>query len=73
MEQRRRLDDPEALQKMRRGWYFWGEEFRRELLVQMEGKMGRYHGGAERRERAEEKAKQILKEELKRRRSILGP
>ena len=43
------------------------EEFRRELLEQMEGKMGRHHGGAERRESAEQTAQKILSEELKRR------
>jgi hypothetical protein len=51
---------------MRRGWYLGDEEFRGELLAQMEGKMGRHHGGGERRESAEEKAEKILKEELKR-------
>ena len=43
------------------------EEFRRELLAQMDGKVGHHHGGPERRESAEEKAEKILKEELKRR------
>ena len=42
------------------------EGFRRELLAQMEGKMGRNHGGAERRESAEQRAARILQEELKR-------
>jgi hypothetical protein len=65
-EERRRLDCPEGIRQMRRGWYLGDEEFRRELLAQMEGKMGRHHGGAERRESAEAKAEKILKEELKR-------
>jgi hypothetical protein len=67
MEERRRSDQSEGIKKMRRGWYLGDEEFRRELLEQMEGKMGRHHGGAERRESAEQKAKRILQEELKRR------
>lgn len=67
MEERRRLDQTEAITKMERGWYLGDEEFRGELLAQMEGKMGRHHGGAERRESAEQKAQRILHEELKRR------
>ena len=66
-EERRRLDQPEGIRKMRRGWYLGDEDFRRELLAQMDGKMGRHHGGAERRESAEQKAARILEEELKRR------
>jgi hypothetical protein len=67
MEERRRLDQTEGIRKMRRGWYLGDEEFRRELLAQMDGKMGRHHGGAERRESAEQKAGRILQEEHKRR------
>jgi len=67
MEVRRQLDDAAGLKRMRRGWYLGDEEFRRELLEQMEGKMGRHHGGAERRESAEQRAEKILSEELKRR------
>ena len=57
----------DSLKKMRRGWYLGDEGFRCELLAQMDGKMGRHHGGAERRESAEQKAERILNEELKRR------
>jgi len=67
MEERRRLDHPEGMKQMRRGWYLGDEEFRRELLAQMDGKMGRHHSGPERRESAEQKAERILHEELKRR------
>ena len=67
MEERRRSDHTEGIKKMRRGWYLGEEEFRRELLAKMDGKMGRHHGGAERRESAEQKAERILNEELKRR------
>jgi hypothetical protein len=41
---------------VRRGWCLGGEEFRRELLEQMEGRMGRHHGGVERQETAEQRA-----------------
>lgn len=67
MEERRRSEHTEGIQKMRRGWYLGDEEFRRELLAQMEGKIGQHHGGPERRESAEQKAERILKEELTRR------
>jgi putative transposase len=67
MEERRQLDEEPGLKKMRRGWYLGDEEFGRELLAQMDGKMGRHHGGSERRESAEQSAEKILREELKRR------
>jgi hypothetical protein len=43
------------------------EEFRRELLAQMEPKLGRHHSGPERQETATSRAERILAEELKRR------
>jgi hypothetical protein len=43
------------------------EEFRRELLEQMSGRMRRHHGGSEKRVSAEHRAQRILSEELKRR------
>jgi putative transposase len=67
MEERRRSDHTEGIKRMRRGWYLGDEEFRRELLAQMDGKIGPHHGGPERRESAQEKAERILQEELKRR------
>jgi REP element-mobilizing transposase RayT len=67
MEALRLLDDPEGLKALRRGWCVGSEEFRRELLEQMEGKMGRHHGGVERQETVEQRASRLLAEELKRR------
>jgi putative transposase len=67
MEARRSLDDPQGLKALRRGWCLGSEEFRLELLEQMEGKMGRHHGGVERQETAEQRASRLLAEELKRR------
>jgi hypothetical protein len=67
MDERRRSDHTEGMKKMRRGWYVGDEEFRREWLAQMDGKIGQHHGGPERRESAEQKAERIWNEELKRR------
>jgi anti-sigma factor RsiW len=49
------------------GWYLGDGEFRRELLRQMEGKMGRHHGGQEKRESVQQRAAKILAEEFQRR------
>jgi hypothetical protein len=67
MEERRRSDHTEWIKKMRRGWYLGDEEFRRELLAQMDGKIGDHDGGPERRESAEQRAESLLNEELNRR------
>ena len=67
METRRWLDDPQGLKRLRRGWCVGSEEFRRELLEQMEGKIKRHHGSVERKETAQERAQRSLMEELKRR------
>ena len=50
MEARRTEDDPKAWAGIRRGWCLGRPEFRRELLEQMKGKLGRHHGGVERQE-----------------------
>src|SRR5205823_4269787 len=55
MEERRCSSHSEGMKKMRRGWYLGDEEFRRELLAQMDGKI-RHHGGPERRESAQQRA-----------------
>ena len=67
MEAGRKLDNAEAWKAVRRGWCLGSEEFRRELLEQMETKMGRHHGGVERQETAEQRANRMLAEELNRR------
>ena len=67
MEERGRSDPTEWIKEMRRGWYLGDEEFRRELLAPMDGKIGPHHGGPERRESAEQRAQSLLHEELKRR------
>jgi hypothetical protein len=67
MEARRTEDDPKAWAGIRRGWCLGSPEFRRELLEQMEGKLGRHHGGVERQETAEQRARRLVAEELMRR------
>src|SRR3954463_3212867 len=66
-EQRRKLDNREAFQGVRRGWCLGSDEFRQELLERMHGSLKRNHGGAEKRESAEARAEKLLREELKRR------
>src|SRR5439155_832819 len=64
----RRLEetDGEALKIFRRGWYLGGDEFRKQMLEKMEGKLGEHHSGELRRETAEAKAKRIVAQELRR-------
>src|SRR6266404_5184363 len=73
MEERRQRDEPEEWKAMRRGWCLGDEQFRKELLAQMDERMGqKYYGGAERQETAEARAERILAEELRRRQWGLG-
>ncbi len=64
----RRLEetDEEALNIFRRGWCLGGEEFRKQMLEKMEGKLGEHHSGELRRETADAKAKRIVAQELRR-------
>ena len=66
-EERRRRDEPGEWKVIRRGWCLGDEEFRRELLVQMETKLGRHHGGEERQEGETARAARLLAQEMKRR------
>jgi putative transposase len=68
METRRMSEDPEELKRIERGWCYGSEEFRQELLAQMEPSFGRHHAGGEKHESAQAQAKRILDEELARRR-----
>jgi len=68
MEERRQRDEPGEWKAVRRGWCLGDEQFRKELLAQMDQRMGqRYYGGTERQETAEARAERILAEELRRR------
>jgi putative transposase len=52
---------------IRRGWCLGEEAFRKELLAQMRGQIGEYHGGQERQESAVEQAERVVRQELQRR------
>jgi len=64
----RRLEetDEEALKVFRRGWCHGSEEFRRQLVEKMEGKLGENHAGALHFEATQARAERILAEELSR-------
>ena len=72
MEARRAADLGKEWKAVRRGWCLGSQEFRQALLEQMQGRSGPYHGGQERRETEEAWAKQLLAEELKRRRCTVA-
>jgi putative transposase len=62
----RRAESNEEFDRVRRGWYFGGEQFRSELLAKVEGEARGHHFGAEIHEASEAKATRILDEELRR-------
>jgi len=64
----RRLEetDPEALRAVRRGWCLGSEEFKREMLERVDGKLGENHSGELRQQTARQKAERIIAEELDR-------
>jgi hypothetical protein len=66
MELRRWEDQPEQWKRVRRGWCLGGAAFRKELLGQMAEKAGASHYGEELQESAEEKARGIVAEEMRR-------
>ena len=66
MEGRRAAEDQEeALAPIRRGWCLGSEEFKRQMLERMEGRLGEHHAGELRREQAEGRAEGIVAEELR--------
>ena len=62
----RRLEpgDEEAFKALRRGWLLGSEDFRGQMLEQIDGKIGEHHSGNLRLETAEAKAERIVIEEL---------
>lgn len=66
MEQRRAIENGRHYDNIRRGWCYGEEAFRKELLMQIEGKAGEHHYAEDRNESDEEKARQIVAAELKR-------
>src|SRR5437879_11797008 len=61
-----RAGDEAGFQALKRGWYLGDEEFRQELLTQMQGKRGTEHFGSAVRESEAAQAERVLKAELKR-------
>jgi putative transposase len=68
LEERRTGEAGTDYKKVRRGWCLGAESFRKELLGQMQERMGTEHYGAERQETIEEHAEAMVVAELKRRR-----
>jgi putative transposase len=64
--ERRRLEetDEEALKVFRRGWCLGSQEFRNQMLEEMEGKLGEHHSGELRRKTDEAKAERIVAKEI---------
>jgi REP element-mobilizing transposase RayT len=62
----RRLEpgDEAGLQALRRGWLLGSQEFRDQMLEQIDDKIGEHHFGKLRLETAEAKAERIITEEL---------
>lgn len=66
LELRRASEDPEQADELIEGWCLGSEEFREELLAQMQQSRGPEHFGLEIRESAHAKAERLVKEELAR-------
>jgi len=64
MEERRAQDSADDYGRIRRGWCWGDEAFRKELLAQVEEKRGASHYGAELQESATEKAERLAREGL---------
>ena len=65
MEERRPMDAREDYKPLQRGWCLGDEEFRKELLEQMEERRGKWHYGEELRESSEQKAERLVKAALR--------
>lgn len=65
VEARRREQlDEDSLKSIRQGWCLGSEEFKREMLERMEGKLGEHHSGELRLAGVAAKADRIIAEEL---------
>ena len=69
MEERRRQEGVEQTEwkSIRRGWCLGDRQFKRELLEQMNERLGEHHDGPEKQESAEQHAEGLVAEELRRR------
>ena len=68
MEQRRAKDEPGEWRAVRRGWFLGGAELKEQVLEWMGGGVRAHHGGEEKRQSDEQKARRVVQEELQRRR-----
>ena len=68
MEGRRGTEAAGSYKAIRRGWFFGEKALKKQLLAQMSERLGPEHYGEERQESQEEKAEQVVAEELRRRR-----
>lgn len=67
MEARRlEVGDEEGLKALRRGWCLGSEQFKKEKIEQIEGKVGEHHFGKLRQETAQAKSERIIAEEMER-------
>jgi hypothetical protein len=66
LEWRRVSGEPQQLERLVSGWCLGSEEFRKELLAQMSQAKGPEHFGPEIKESAQEKARRLIREELRR-------
>ena len=66
MEASRRNEVSGEYRKIRRGWFYGEETFRRELLLLASGKLGQHHYGSEGQETEEDKAQRLIAADLKR-------
>ena len=66
MEARRGQEEGEAFKDVRRGWCLGGEQFRQELLTQVDRQLGALHFGAERAGSQEARAERLVRAELER-------
>src|SRR6266571_3095819 len=68
MEERRGKDKPGEWKGIRRGWFLGGAQLKEQLLEKMGPGMGDHHGGEQKRETDEQKARGLVLEELRKRR-----
>jgi REP element-mobilizing transposase RayT len=64
MENLRASEDHGQFKMLRRGWCVGSEEFRKELLAQVDHNRGKWHYGAELHESAESKAERLIQRAL---------
>ena len=65
MEERRGKDRSGEWKGIRRGWFLGGAQLKEQLLEMMNAEMGDHHGGDQKRERDEQKARRLVLEELR--------